>query len=80
MKNYKVSAMVLGAFVLGAASTIFVTTRDQVAPWYSRAIYDCGIRIGAGATGWTLSDFKITGHKWGVCVDSPESSGKDDPQ
>lgn len=40
------------------------------AGWTIFAPEDCGIRIGSGVTGATISGAKIEGHKFGVCVNS----------
>lgn len=44
-----------------------------IAGWSMFSPNDCGIHIGSGVTGATISGAKIEGHKFGVCVDSARS-------
>lgn len=56
-------------FVLGAVATILVTLTPSIAPIYSQAIYDCGVRVASGVTGLSVTDGEIIGHRIGICID-----------
>ena len=56
--------------IIGLALAVFITSTDAVAPWYSQAIYDCGIRVASGVSSGTISNALISGHRFGYCQDA----------
>lgn len=56
-------------FLLGVIATILITFTPSVAPVYSQAIYDCGVRVASGVTGLSVTDGEIVGHRIGICID-----------
>lgn len=57
-------------FAAGVLATIAVPFSDErAASAISQAIYDCGIRIADGASEGTVSGFRISGHRFGICLD-----------
>ena len=55
--------------VIGVGSTVAITASTYVAPLYSQAIYDCGIRVSSHASGGAVDGFVVSGAKIGICVD-----------
>lgn len=60
----------LSGLILGASFAIAITASPWVAPLYSQAIYDCGVRVASGVTARAIQSFQIpAGHKYGMCID-----------
>lgn len=59
--------IILGVF-LGVGLVVAVTNSPHVAPLYSQAIYDCGVRISNGVN-MKIEGAHISGHKKGICID-----------
>lgn len=72
MNINQIAFFVAGAFVGISIITAPVLLSEPVARKVSQAIYDCGIRVAAGANGGVISGFTVNDHRYSFCIDFSE--------